>query len=118
MEHVKKIIVSILFNKKSIELGELVSDGREIYFKYYTDFISKGLEISPIKLKLNTGIHKADSIPFDGLFGVFADSLPDGWGKLLLDRSLTAKGINNQFLITRFSIKIYSYEKHCFNCWL
>ncbi len=94
MEHVKKIIVSILFNKNPIELGELVSDGREIYFKYYTDFLSKGLEISPIKLKLNTGIHKADSIPFDGLFGVFADSLPDGWGKLLLDRSLTAKGIN------------------------
>ena len=94
MEHVKKIIVSILFNKNPIELGELVSDGREIYFKYYTDFLSKGLEISPIKLKLNTGIHKADSIPFDGLFGVFSDSLPDGWGKLLLDRSLTAKGIN------------------------
>jgi len=94
MEHVKKIIVSILFNKNPIELGELVSDGREIYFKYYPDFISKGLEISPIKLKLNTGIHKADPIPFDGLYGVFADSLPDGWGKLLLDRALTAKGID------------------------
>jgi serine/threonine-protein kinase HipA len=31
---------------------------------------------------------------FDGLFGVFADSLPDGWGKLLLDRHLMSKGIN------------------------
>ena len=94
MEHVKKIIVSIQFSKNEIELGELVSEGRDIYFKYYTDFITKGIEISPIKLKLNTGINKADAIPFDGLFGVFADSLPDGWGKLLLDRALTAKGID------------------------
>ena len=94
MEHVKKIIVSIQFSKNEIELGELVSEGRAIYFKYYTDFINKGIEISPLKLKLNTGINKADTIPFDGLFGVFADSLPDGWGKLLLDRALNAKGID------------------------
>lgn len=94
MEHVKKIFVSIQFNENEIELGELVSDGRNIYFKYYIDFISKGIEISPLKLKLNNEINKADAVPFDGLFGVFADSLPDGWGKLLLDRSLTAKGID------------------------
>jgi serine/threonine-protein kinase HipA len=98
MEHVKKIIVSIQFSKNEIELGELVSEGRDIYFKYYTDFINKDIEISPIKLKLNTTINKADAIPFDGLFGVFADSLPDGWGKLLLDRSLSAKGINSSDL--------------------
>ena len=28
-----------------------------------------------------------------GLFGLFSDSLPDGWGRLLLDRTLTTKGI-------------------------
>ena len=94
MEHVKKIIVSIKFNENEIELGELVSEGYTIYFKYYTDFISKGIEISPLKLKLNNEINKAAAIPFDGLFGVFADSLPDGWGKLLLDRALTSKGID------------------------
>ena len=94
MEHVKKIIVSIQFSKSEIELGELVSEGRNIYFKYYTDFITKGIDISPIKLKVNTAINKADALAFDGLFGVFADSLPDGWGKLLLDRALTAKGID------------------------
>jgi hypothetical protein len=46
MEHVKKIIVSIKFSKIAIELGELVSEGREIYFKYYTDFIAKGKTLS------------------------------------------------------------------------
>ena len=105
MEHVKKIIVSIQFSKNEIELGELVSEGRDIYFKYYTDFITKGIEISPIKLRLNTGINKADAIPFDGLFGVFADSLPDGWGKLLLDRALTSKGmdISNMTMLDRLA---------------
>ena len=46
MEHIKKIIVSIQFNENEIELGELVSEGRAIYFKYYTSFIGSGLEIS------------------------------------------------------------------------
>ena len=32
--------------------------------------------------------------PFDGLFGVFSDSLPDGWGRLLLDRLLVKERIN------------------------
>lgn len=98
MEHVKKLIVSIQFTENAIEIGELVSQGRDIYFKYYNDFITKGIEISPLKLKLNKEIHQADAVPFDGLFGVFADSLPDGWGKLLLDRSLSAKGINSSDL--------------------
>lgn len=94
MENVKKIIVSVQFNESEIELGELVMEGRDIYFKYYSDFIARGLEISPLKLKLNSEINKANTMPFDGLFGVFADSLPDGWGKLLLDRALMAKGID------------------------
>jgi len=51
MEHVKKIIVSIKFSKIAIELGELVSEGREIYFKYYTDFIAKGKNVILLELE-------------------------------------------------------------------
>ncbi len=94
MEHVKKIRVGLLLQGEELELGELVSDARTIYFKYYTSFIKRGLEISPLKLRLNDGVNQATPIPFDGLFGVFADSLPDGWGALLLDRTLTANGID------------------------
>jgi serine/threonine-protein kinase HipA len=32
--------------------------------------------------------------PFSGLYGVFHDSLPDGWGALLVDRMLRREGIN------------------------
>jgi len=105
MKAIQKITVSIRFDSSEIEVGELISEGRDIYFKYFTDFISLGLEISPLKLKLNNQIHQAEAQPFDGLFGVFADSLPDGWGKLLLDRALTAKGIdiNNIGMLDRLA---------------
>ncbi len=93
MQQIKKIIVSIHLGGQEIGVGELVSDGKKIYFKYSTSFIKSGLEISPFKLKLSEGIFSADANPFDGLFGVFADSLPDGWGKLLLDRKLASQGI-------------------------
>ena len=33
-------------------------------------------------------------LPFDGLFGVFSDSLPDGWGRLLVDRLFLKNHIN------------------------
>src|ERR1035437_5160344 len=93
MEKIKKIIVSIHLGDQEIELGELISEERKIYFKYYTSFIKSGLEISPFKLKLSEKIYCADPLPFEGLFGVFADSLPDGWGRLLLDRTLSSKGM-------------------------
>ena len=32
--------------------------------------------------------------PFEGIFGVFADSLPDGWGRLLVDRLMRKNSIN------------------------
>ena len=91
--HVKKLIVSIQLNEEEIQLGELVSDDKRIYFKYHLSFIKRGIEISPLKLKLNDSIQAAPASPFDGLFGVFADSLPDAWGTLLLDRALLAKGL-------------------------
>ena len=93
MQQIKKTIVSIHLGGQEIELGELISEERKIYFKYYTSFIKSGFEISPFKLKLSEKIYVADAIPFEGLFGVFADSLPDGWGRLLLDRTLLSKGI-------------------------
>jgi len=33
--------------------------------------------------------------PFNGLFGVFNDSLPDGWGNLIIDRFLLKQNINS-----------------------
>jgi serine/threonine-protein kinase HipA len=90
----EKITVSLSLEGQNFDVGELVLSHRNIYFKYTPGFLSKGLNISPIRLPYTNNIVSAEYEPFDGLFGVFNDSLPDGWGRLLLDRTLTSKGIN------------------------
>ena len=75
-------------------VGRLANRDRQILFEFDADFFLSGIEISPIKLPLRPGIQIADTPIFDGLFGVFNDSLPDGWGRLLLDRMVEKHGIN------------------------
>ena len=62
--HVKKIIVSMHLEGRELELGELVSEGKRIYFKYYISFIEIGMEISPFKLKLSDKLYTAEESPF------------------------------------------------------
>lgn len=89
-----KKIKAFLNLEKKIEIGDLIENEGKIYFKYHPDFVANGLEISPFKLKLSNEILVPKEQHFDGLFGVFSDSIPDGWGKLLLDRKLLSLGIN------------------------
>ena len=69
-------------------IGRLATKNRTIYFEYDSAFLSSGIEISPFKLPLRPGVQQNTDTVFEGLFGVFNDSLPDGWGRLLMDRSL------------------------------
>ena len=85
---------AFLHLENKIEIGEMIENEGKIYFKYNADFIATGLEISPFKMKLSNEILLPKEQHFDGLFGVFSDSIPDGWGKLLLDRKLLSLGIN------------------------
>lgn len=61
-------------------------------FEYDKDWLERGFSISPLKLPLREGVFIPKYDPFDGLFGIFADSLPDGWGRLLVDRMLRRSG--------------------------
>jgi serine/threonine-protein kinase HipA len=80
------------FNK--IFVGRLASENRQILFEYDQSFLKTGLSLSPFKLPLKAGVLACDDQVFGGLFGVFNDSLPDGWGRLLLDRKLMTLGLN------------------------
>ena len=79
---------------QDILMGRLALKNRIIFFEYAPEFLETGLEVSPFKLPLKSGIIPCEDRVFDGLFGVFNDSLPDGWGRLLLDRKLIQLGIN------------------------
>lgn len=62
-------------------------------FQYDAAFLQNGFSISPFHLPLERKVFVAKPNPFSGNFGVFNDSLPDGWGSLLLDRYLKKNGI-------------------------
>ena len=74
------------------EVGLLHQDKQRIFFEYAPEFLKSGIELSPFKLPLKAGVFEEKSHVFDGLFGLFNDSLPDGWGCLLLDRKLRKLG--------------------------
>lgn len=65
-----------------------------IAFEYDASWLASGFSLSPFSLPLEGGLRVAKLHPFDGLFGVFDDSLPDGWGRLLVDRLLREHGID------------------------
>lgn len=75
------------------KVGRLAYLDRKVFFEYDPTFIASGVEISPFKLPLKPGVQTPDTQLFEGLFGVFNDSLPDGWGRLLLDRSVEKHGV-------------------------
>jgi len=68
--------------------------GQLIAFEYAENWLQSGFSISPFTLPLQKKLFIPKYDPFDGLYGVFADSLPDGWGRLLVDRMLTKMQIN------------------------
>jgi serine/threonine-protein kinase HipA len=90
---VTKLNVFIQFSKQEELVGELVLDGRDILFKYSNAYLEAGWNLSPNQLRFNDNPQAAKSKPFNGLFGVFADSLPDAWGYLLIKKHLSAKHI-------------------------
>ena len=94
----KEVKVSIDFGNSSYLVGRLALSDSKIYFEYDDNFIKKGLEISPLRLPLKAGLQSFDYSLFEGLPGVFNDSLPDGWGRLLLDRFVRSQGISPSYI--------------------
>jgi len=93
IKSVKEVKVGINFGSSVQPVGRLAIRDRQIYFEYDQAFIENGLEISPLRLPLKSGVQSFDYDLFEGLPGVFNDSLPDGWGRLLFDRFARTQGI-------------------------
>ena len=91
MDKVKKLFVKY----KDMSVGTLaLYEKYKVAFEYSDEWISKGFSISPFSLPLEKKVFISEIEPFEGLFGVFSDSLPDGWGRLLIDRLLKKMGID------------------------
>lgn len=76
-------------------LGTLADDGASLLFEYSAQALTQGLELSPLRLKLRAETY-ADFPDFQlRLPGLVADSLPDGWGLLLMDRLYRQHGLRH-----------------------
>jgi serine/threonine-protein kinase HipA len=64
-------------------------------FEYVPEFTRSGIEVAPLTMPLRRGVFEFPALPrhtFRGLPGLLADSLPDKFGNLLIDRWLAEQG--------------------------
>ncbi len=77
-------------------VGQLAETGRraggQVFFEYDPEFLRDPLWLSPFKLPPQPGLAEHRDRAFGPLFGLFDDSLPDGWGLLLMDRFFRHQG--------------------------
>lgn len=70
-------------------------DNGIIGFQYDSDFLSSGIEVSPIMMPLSNATYSfanRNEITFCGLPGMVADSLPDRFGNIIIKRYLDSIG--------------------------
>lgn len=73
----------------------LPDEARHAFFEYDPDFLSSGIEVSPIQMKLSNQVYNFPALNFDtfqGLPGLLADSLPDDYGNAIIDAWLDDTG--------------------------
>lgn len=80
--------VSLHWSDSDIQpVGRLAYRDRQAYLEYDDEFIHSGLLLSPLRHQTSKTLETSyDPTNFEGLHGMFYDSLPDGWGRLLVDR--------------------------------
>ena len=64
------------------------------HFEWDPGFLRLGVNPSPVRLQPQPGLQAGPPEPFEGLHGLLADSLPDGWGRLLMDRTFRQRGLD------------------------
>ena len=95
----KELAVFLHFSKNHRRLvGHLAESMGRTFFEYDADFLSDPLWLSPYKLPPEPGLHEHKDRLFGPVFGLFDDSLPDGWGLLLMDRFLRQQGCDVEAL--------------------
>jgi len=66
-------------------IGRLGEAARSpIVFEWDKAFLRSAVELSPLNFKKVENLIECKREPFNGLPGLFADCVPDGWGKIIL----------------------------------
>ena len=94
IKSVARLRVSLDLEGEIRHVGDLAWSSRErlAAFQYAPGFLQTGMNPSPFRLRRDASLQMAPRQPFEGLHGLFADSLPDGWGRLMVDQAIRADG--------------------------
>jgi len=79
-------------------VGRLLAQRGRVHFEYDADWLKGGLNLSPFRLPFEAGAFEHRDRAFGLLPGLFDDSLPDGWGLLLMDRHFRGLGLDRAAL--------------------
>lgn len=82
-----------LIDGRKVRVGELAQNSRAVFFQYDAEYLEHFHGLSPFTLFFNNELQQAPARPHYGLHGIFADSLPDGWGLTLMDQVFTRHGL-------------------------
>lgn len=98
-------VINVFYHDRLVGTLAMTNE-RKAAFEYADEWLENGFSISPFSLPLEKKVCVPVKEYFNGLWGVFADSLPDAWGQLLLDRMLKEKGCNidNVSMLDRLAI--------------
>lgn len=95
MLNVPLIVKRRLSNGSVENVGRLAEDSSRVYFQYDDSYLSAHTSsLAPFNLRYDNTLQEGLRYPHYGLHGVFADSLPDGWGLYLMDRVFRQNGYN------------------------
>lgn len=98
--------LNVKYHDRPVGTLSLTPDDKICAFEYDRTWLTDGFSISPLELPLRSGLFLAKPSPFYGNFGIFEDSLPDGYGRYLLHKLLQREGIGDSRLsaLDRLSI--------------
>jgi len=88
--------IQVIFDsgRRREEVGLLAVSGSTTLFEYAPSWQGKGIELAPFHLPVSRRSFRFDSAKLVGSVpGLCADSLPDGWGMLIMDRIFMGRGV-------------------------
>ncbi len=77
-----------------LRVGRLAMDQRVAQLEWSREIIDRGLNVAALNYPPEPGLIGARSADFEGLHGFLADSLPEGWGHLVMRKRLAKLGLD------------------------
>jgi serine/threonine-protein kinase HipA len=85
-------------DRPALPVGRLAMSGGRAQLEWSPQLIAAPLPVSALLYPPEPGLHPARSPGFEGLHGFLADSLPEGWGYLVMRRRLAKLGVSIESL--------------------